>query len=52
VDFVAGKTAVNVTAADIVSERENRGLNGFKAAYGDFNTILITKSNIKDFLSK
>ncbi|MFH1637849.1 MAG: ATP-binding protein [Candidatus Woesearchaeota archaeon] len=45
VDFIAGKEAINVTATDLIPEREFRGLERFKKVHKGFSTLLVTKSS-------
>lgn len=48
VDFIVDKTAINVTAADKISERELKGLEDFNKKHKDFSLLLISKSLKKD----
>ncbi|MBI5036155.1 ATP-binding protein [Candidatus Micrarchaeota archaeon] len=48
VDFIAGKTAINVTATDEIPEREIKGLNDFRKKHRGVHPLLITESTTKD----
>ncbi len=48
VDFVVGKKAINVTAADKIPPREWKGLEEFQRNYKQFTVLLITKSIDKE----
>ncbi len=48
VDFIAGKTAINVTAADEIPERELRGLENFGMKHKGFSRLLVSKSLKQD----
>jgi len=48
VDFVAGKTAINVTSTDKIPPREEEGLKKFSQKYREFILRLITKSLKKE----
>ncbi len=48
VDFIAGKTAINVTATDKIPEREFKGLMDFNKIYKGFSLIVISKSLKKE----
>lgn len=48
VDFIAGKTAVNVTASDKIAEREIKGLQKFNREHKEFTSMIISKSLKKD----
>lgn len=44
VDFIAEKTAINVTAADKIPERESKGLDDFSKKYKGFSLLIISRS--------
>lgn len=57
VDFISGNLAINVTATDVIKDREVKGLDEFKREYPRFSTLLVTDSknelgliSIKKFL--
>jgi len=59
VDFIAEKTAINVTAIDKIPEREFKGLEEFSRKHKNFSLFIISKSlkkenviPILDFLKK
>jgi predicted AAA+ superfamily ATPase len=48
VDFIVGRTALNVTATNRIAEREFAGLEDFNKKHGGFSLIVISKSLKKD----
>lgn len=48
VDFIVGKTAINVTATDKIPLREIQGLNNFISLHKGFNGVIISKSKTKE----
>lgn len=44
VDFIVEKTAINVTAADKIPEREQKGLEEFKKKHREFDLLLISRA--------
>lgn len=48
VDFIVEKTAINVTSADNILERESKGLEDFNKKHKGFDLKIITKSLKKD----
>jgi predicted AAA+ superfamily ATPase len=48
VDFIAERTAINVTATDKIAERELKGLEDFGRKHGGFTLMIISKSLKKD----
>lgn len=59
VDFIVEGEAINVTATDKISKREQKGLEDFQARHKNFSTLLITESitkrnmiSLSDFLKR
>lgn len=48
VDFIAERTAINVTATDKIPAREYNGFEEFKKKHKDFALLLVTKTLKKD----